>query len=250
LTARLAQPRFLDDVLDGVGRIRDAQDQGTVCVRLQEVATLLGCNCAAFATFLPIDPWHQSYRFILACHPGWCAKYQRLAWFADDPWLDYARTSMFPARDSDIPCKTAKQAEIIALARSFGVASSFITPSPAGGGLFRLGVLMLGSSAADYFDVDPPSYAKLKSVSRLICHELHDWMVHFLREELLSTSKLSDADLTLLRHERAGFSSKEIARVEGISQSAIDSRFQRILGRLKVPSRRAAAQVAAEHGLL
>jgi len=250
LQDRLGQSRVLDEVLQAVSRIREALDQGTVCLRLREVAALLGCSSAAFATFLPVDPWHQSYRFILACHPGWCAKYQRLAWFADDPWLNYARTHMFPARGSDIPCKSEKQTEIVALARSYGVEASFITPSPAGGGLFRLGVLMLGASDARHFDVDDPTYAKLKSVSRIVCSELHDWMAGFLRHELLSAAKLTETDISLLRHERAGLSSKEISRVEGISQRAIDSRFQRILGRLRVASRRAAAQTAAEHGLL
>lgn len=250
LEARFAVPEYMDTVMTRIAGLQEAWDEGESCARLQEIAALLGCENAAFATFLANDPWHQSYRFLLACHPAWCARYQGLAWFADDPWLDYARTHSLPARDDQIVCRTRKQQEIVDLARSFGVMSALIVPSPSSAGLSRLGVLMLGSGRSDYFDLPPAVFGKVKAVARALCAELHDWATANMRNELMESARLTTADLDLLRHERAGLSTKEIERVVGQSRAAIDSRFQRILARLRVPNRRAAAQFAAEHGLI
>ena len=241
-------PGFVDHMLEQIGRISKAQDQADACSALGEVAAMLGCESAAFATFLQDDPWSQSYRFLLACHPAWCAEYQALSWFADDPWLAYARTHVLPARDDEIKVTTPKQREIVEMAKRFNVNSAFIVPAASPGAVSRLGVLMLGSSKVGYFHTEKGQ--KFKMVARSLSLELHDWYTGMLQRELLGSSKLSDVDLDLLRHERAGMQSKDIERLMGVSASAIDSRFQRILSRLKVPSRRAASTLAAEYGLI
>ena len=224
------------------------RDPGAACSVLKDVAAEFGCESSAFATFLQDDPWHQTYRFLLACHPAWCAQYQRLAWFADDPWLAYARTSAIPATDSDIPVRTAKQRAIVDMARQFDVNSALIIPVPASGGLSRLGVLMLGSSRKAFFDI--PEFPTLKIVARAFASELHDWYIAFIRQELRVVCRLSELDIELLRLDRAGFSTKEIHRSTGISPASVDSRFQRLMSRLKVPNRRAASHLAAEYGLI
>ena len=248
LDSLFQSPNFVDTMLEQIGKIAKAEDQADACNELRKVAGLLGCESAAFATFLQDDPWSQSYRFLLACHPAWCAEYQALSWFADDPWLAYARTNVLPARDDEIRVATAKQREIVEMARRFNVKSALIVPAPSPGSVSRLGVLMLGSSKVGYFHTE--SAQMLKMVARALSLELHDWYTATMRNELLGASKLSEIDLDLLRHERAGMQSKDIERTMGISASAIDSRFQRILSRLKVPSRRAASTLAAEYGLL
>lgn len=241
-------PGFADALAGKIALIASMPEPGEACALLRDIASDLGCSSSAFATFLQDDPWHQTYRFLLACHPSWCAQYQRLAWFADDPWLIYARTNSSPAKDVDIPCRTAKQFEIVALARRFEVESALIVPAPASSGLTRLGVLMLGSSKLGFFD--NPNFVKMKIHARSIASEFLDWYTAFIREELRRTCKLIDIDIELLRLDRAGMSSKEIARAIGLSATSVDSRFQRIIARLKVPNRRAASQVAAEYGLI
>lgn len=241
-------PAFADRLAGKIALISSMPDPGEACALLKNIAGELGCESSAFATFLQNDPWHQTYRFLLACHPGWCALYQRLAWFADDPWLLYARANSSPAKDVDIPCRTAKQFEIVALARRFDVQSALVVPAPASGGLTRIGVLMLGSSKPGYFD--SAHFAKLRILARSVSFEFLDWYTAFVREELRRTCKLSDIDIELLKFERAGLSSKEIFRSTGISAVSVDSRFQRLIARLKVPNRRAASQLAAEYGLI
>ena len=70
------------------------------------------------------------------------------------------------------------------------------------------------------------------------------------RAELQGSSRLRSDDLRLLGYERQGLSTKEIARLVGVSVSALDSRFQRINAKLGTSHRRHAALRAAIHGLL
>lgn len=248
LQSMLESSGHAEKVMDEIAEISKAPDVSEAVQVLKHISGMLGCKSAAFASFLQDDPWHQSYRFLLACHPAWCASYQSLAWFADDPWLAYARTNVLPARDDEIQVRTPKQQEIVELARRFDVVSALIVPAPSPGSLSRLGVLMLGSSEPGFFlKVDSK---KLRLLARALASELHDWYTARLASELIETAKLTELDLDLLRHERAGLSSKEIERLIGSSAHAIDSRFQRILSRLKVQSRRSAAQMAAEYGLI
>ena len=244
----MVDPQLADQAATRFGSIAATDDPSQACMVLGECASMLGVESAAFATFLEEDPWHQSYRFLLACHPAWCAEYQRLGWFVDDPWLIYARTNTVPARSSEIPARNERQQSIVDLATRFGVEAALIVPVPASGNISRLGVLMLGSSQPDFFD--SPRFAKYKVLARALAMELHDWYIAFMRREMLAAAKLSDADIEMLRHERAGISTKVIARHMEMTPSAVDSRFQRIIARLGVPNRRAAARKAAEYGLI
>lgn len=236
-------------LLGEISTISALPDPGAACEHLRSIAGSLGFASSAFATFLQNDPWHQSYRLLLACDDDqWCAAYQRQACFSDDPWLSYARKHSSPARILEIDCHTAKQLEIVAMARHYGVHDGLIVPAPSSGGLSRLGVLMLGCSDPLY--LDSPAFTKLKVVARALATELLDWYVAFMRAELKARANLSDMDIDLLRYDRQGMTTKEIERRFGFPAAAINSRFQRIIAKLKVGGRRAASQLAAEHGLI
>ena len=80
--------------------------------------------------------------------------------------------------------------------------------------------------------------------------ELHEWWIGRIRDELIATASITDDDLLLLAHERLGHSTKTITRTLNWSTSSVDSRFHRMNGRLGVASRKAAARLAAEYGLI
>jgi DNA-binding NarL/FixJ family response regulator len=69
-------------------------------------------------------------------------------------------------------------------------------------------------------------------------------------QEIVEIARLTSDDIVLLTHERRGHSSKAIAAALSTSEQAVNSRFQRMNARLGVPNRRAAAQLAAEFGLI
>lgn len=184
----------------------------------------------------------------LACDPVWCVEYERRAWYALDPWLAYARTRTEPVRGADVPADSGVQRDIVELARRHGFRDALIVPAPASGMVSRLGVLCLGSEQEGFFS--DAGYATLKPLARSLAMELHAWWIERIKRELARSAQLTEEDILLLKHERQGHGTKAIATVLDATPNAINSRFQRMNARLGVPNRKAAAQLAAEYGLI
>lgn len=225
-----------------------AEDEADAVGLLARAASQLGAESSAFVSFVRDDGSQESFRFLLACDPVWCHEYQRRAWYALDPWLDYALTHSEPALASSITASSAQQQELADLAASFGFASALIIPAPSANALSRVGVLCLGSRTSGYFEAG--GLGPLRVAARALAMELHEWWIGRIRHELLIRAGLTDEDLTLLRLERLGLGTKAIAARLNSTTGAIDSRFQRMNQRLGVPNRRAAATLAAEYGLV
>ncbi len=157
-------------------------------------------------------------------------------------------TTTEPVRASEIPIASKQQSAAVDLAVEFGFRSAAIVPAPSSGGLSRVGVLVLGSSKADFFEGD--GFIGLKLVARSLAMELHEWWIGQIKRELIANARITPEDLLFLRHERMGHSTKQIATALDTSAASVDSRFQRINAKLGVPNRKAAANLAAEYGLI
>ena len=228
--------------------VSKATDAAEVTAVLHDVVSLLDADGAAFASFIKDDESYASYRFILACDATWCLEYENGACYLHDPWLEYARHSAEPVLAERIAARTDRQRAVVALAHRFGFASAVIVPAQAPQGLTRLGALCLGSAQADYFDAETlPAVAHMATS---LAMRLHEWQTAQLRQELLDLAHLSEEDLELLRHERQGHRSKHIAIALNMTAMSIDSRWQRLNAKLGVSSRTAAANLAAEYGIV
>lgn len=241
-------PDFAEKALRLIQRIPSAADDGEMLELLRLAKHALGADVAVFVSFIRDDDSRESFRFIVAADPRWCLVYQSRGWFANDAWLLYAATHSEPTADTNIPLRTKGQHEARQLAADHGAVSAYIVPAPAGGGLSRLGVLVLGSTRRGYFD--SPSAASIKILARSLAMEMHEWWVRQVRKEVIATNKVTEDDLRLLQLEREGKSTKEIAEILSVSVSSIDSRFQRLNAKFNMPSRRATARLAAEYGLI
>ena len=208
----------------------------------------MGLDASAFVSFIRDDASHDSFRFLLACDPVWCCEYEQKASYLADPWLTHALSSSEPARGHEIKTHTDKEREVLALAEKYGFRSALVVPAPSSGNLTRVGVLCLGSATTGYFDDE--GYPALKLVARGLAMELHAWWMQHIRREMIQEARLTDEDLMLLAHERRGLCTKAMATVLKTSPQSINSRFQRMNARLGVPNRKAAAQMAAEYGLV
>lgn len=248
LQAKTAAAGYSARVSEVVQQIPTAADESEAVSLLDEAAGYLGADVAAFVSFVRDDGMHESYRFLLACDPVWCHEYEQRAWYANDPWLGYALSHSEPIRASDIPICSGHERAVVELAADFGFRSAVIVPAPSSGGLTRLGVLCLGSSANGYFEGD--GFGPLKVAARGLAMELHEWWIAHIKRELIAQSRIDDDDLVLLQCERRGCSTKAIAAELGISTGSINSRFQRMIQKLGVPNRKAAATMAAEYGLI
>lgn len=244
----ISAPDYFTKVSAVVGRLHAAATQATALELLFEATHLMGADACVFASFVRDDETHESYRFMLACDPRWCLEYEKIASFADDPWLVYACNHSEPIRGHEVQTYTRRQQEAIKIAEDFGFRSSLIIPSPSSGGISRLGVLCVGSNQAGFFD--GAAYLPFKLLARSLAMELHEWWVRVVRAELITQADITSEDLALLRLERQGHGTKEIARSMCVSPRAVDSRFYRINAKLGMPSRKAAARIAAEYGLI
>ena len=249
LLALTSKADYASRVSEIVHRVSGASDEAEAVELLAEAATRLGADLAVFASFARDDGSHEAFRFLLACDPVWCHEYERVAWYANDPWLLYALRQTDPARISEIVPSSPEQRGVVELAERFSCRSAVIVPAPSSGQLSRVGVLCLGSSTPGFFD-DDGGFVVLKVAARALAMELHQWWIGQLRRELLTTAHLVEEDLVLLRLERQGVGTKAIASRLDATENSINSRFQRITLRLGVANRKAAAAVAAEYGLI
>lgn len=229
-------------------RMAHATDAAEVTALLGDAASLVGADAAAFASIVRDDETYESYRFILACDARWCLEYECGACYMHDPWIEYARHHAEPALGQDIGARTHREAEVIALARRYGFASSVLIPAQAPQGLTRLGALCVGSDDPTYFDAE--GLTAVTCAATPLTMRLHEWQIGQLRQELRVQARLSDDDIWLLQHEKRGLGSKQIAARLNMTPMSVDSRWQRLNAKLGVSSRSAAARLAAEYGLI
>lgn len=248
LLALTSRPDYDARVAQIVRKISRAVDSAEALGLLDEATHRLGAEVSAFVSFVRDDQSREMFRFLLACDAAWCIEYEEQAWYGHDPWLTYAKSNSEPIRSSELPIGSKNDKTVLDLAAKYGFTSAVIFPAPSSGNTSRTGVLCLGSSIPGFFDDD--GYIGLKVAARGLAMELHEWWIKQIRHELVNEANLTEDDLALLQHEHRGHSSKTIAAELDTSPSSIDSRFQRLNQKLRVPNRKAAAALAAEYGLI
>lgn len=239
--------RLVAQVLALVERLRSTDATDEVLGLFEESVQLLGATSATFLSFIRDDALLASYRSIHVGHPAWPAEYARQEWFTGDPWLAYALHESEPVLARDIASRSPNQQAFESQAARLGYASALVVPAPSPQGQSRVGVLCLGHDDAGAFE---QRLGTLRLLARALAMELHAWMRRSVRAELLRRSRITDEDIELLRHELAGRGSKAIGNLMNLEAKTIDSRFQRVCGRLGVPNRRAAVRIALLYGLL
>jgi len=240
---------YFDRVNEVVRMFETALDRIHAVELLHEATLRMGAEVSVFASFIRDDNDScASSRVLVTCDPRWCIEYEEQDCYASDPWVKHALHHTEPIRGCDIALTTQAQRSVVQLAERYGFRSAVIVPTPSSDRLSRLGVLCLGSSTPGFFDDD--GYLTLKMLARTLAMELHEWWIARIKHELVINARLMEDDLALLAHERLGHSTKYIATALDMSPNAINSRFQRMNAKLGVPNRKAAAQLAAEYGLI
>ena len=248
LAELVAVDGFADRALSIISKVPAATEEAEIVEILDEAKAALGVDHAAFVSFIREDDAMESFRFLLACNPAWCIEYRENGWFAHDPWLLYGQDHTEPICASEIPAHTKSQETVATLARKFGIASAYIVPAPSSSSVSRIGILMLGSQHERFFESS--AIAPIRFLGRSLAMELHEWWVRRARQEIIENCRLTEDDIELLRYERSGLGSKEIARKMGTTPSAVDSKFQRINAKFRTPTRKATARIAAEYGVI
>ncbi len=244
----VSAPDYTARVSAVIERIAPAGDQPSVLALLRAAVEALGAQSAFFVSFVRDDTDVSSLRFMLACDPAWCQQYLERDFIAHDPWLAYAARHSAPLVASALAVVQPEAHRVIALATQHGFASAVLVPAHSGAGNSRISLLCVGSPTPGFFE--GAGFARFKLGARTLAAELHDWWLARIRRQLIVKSRITPGDLVLLRYQRQGHSSQQIATELRVSKSSINSRFQRMNTKLGVPNRRMAMRLAIECGLL
>lgn len=216
---------------------------------LFEINDALDIQGSVFVSFARNDDSHESYRFVNASPPGWCQEYISNAWHTIDPCILYASTNSEPTLIKNIPVRTQGQRRMLEAAAQWGFRSGIVVPSHSPSGRSRMGVLYLGSD--DPEALDEQALGQLRLVLRSISSELLDWWTRQVRSELLAGGGLSAEEIAILRLTREGLTSKEIACSLGTTtKGAVDQRLYKLTTKFGSPTRKDAAELAYQLGLL
>jgi DNA-binding CsgD family transcriptional regulator/uncharacterized protein YigA (DUF484 family) len=248
LAARANAPDDAARVVDLLARIGDADSTEAVVVLFTQAVAHLGADAGVFTSYLRDDATRASYRSLLACDPVWGSEYARRGWIDHDPWLRHASHETEPVRSSELTLASAEEQAFVDASAMHGFASAVIAPAPTCAGSSRVGVLCIGSTQPGYFEDD--GYPMLRVLARALAMELHRWLLQAIRRELLIKSRLTAADIELLRYVAAGHTSKLIGAALNIEAKTVDCRFQRVSAKLEAPDRRTATRIARLYGLL
>jgi Autoinducer binding domain/Bacterial regulatory proteins, luxR family len=248
LAALTRAPEYGARLIEILPAIGDASTTEVAVDLFRQATAQLGADAGVFMSYLRDDATRASYRSLLACDPLWASEYARRNWHDNDPWLRHATHETEPVRSSELQLASADEEAFAQASASLGFASAVIAPAPTCAGQSRIGVLCLGSNRPGFFDDD--GYGKVRVLARALSMELHRWLLQAIRKELLAKSRLTAADIDLLRHEQAGHTSKVIGAALNIEAKTVDCRFQRISAKLDAPDRRTAMRIARLYGLL
>lgn len=215
---------------------------------MQACISPLDADQAYFVTFVRDDHDLVICRFMLACDARWCRRYLAAGCQNHDPWLVYATHHSEPTAASALDVVATEHRQVVALIREGGFVSTLLVPAHSGLSQARTSLLCLGSGTVDHFERRDSAAHRI--LARALAAELHEWWSARIRRELIDAAQLTPIELSLVRHQCAGHSSKRIASELHVSPASIDSRFQRLHAKLGVLNRRQAARLLVDCGLI
>lgn len=248
LAARVGDERYAARVSEIAERIAAAADQADLHRLLRAGVAALGAERAAFVSFEKDRSEVSSCRFMLDCSPQWCRRYLERGGPSIDAWIRYASRESEPVIASALNIVDPAQQAVAALAVEAGFASTLLVPAHSGASHPRVSLLCLGHSTVGYFEAE--GSARVRVCARALALELHDWWLARIRRETLARSRITDDELMLLERYWLGQTSKRIGAELKLSRTAVNSRFQRLLAKLGVASRKSAARLAVDCGLI
>lgn len=248
LQARAATPHYAAQALEAIVQIPSAVSPPELLARLMLATVAIGASASLYTAAIPGGGREPSCFSLFACHPAFAQAQESQLSLLSHPWFRFARTHTLPGTDHQIRIEHGADAAALKLAQQYGFRSCLIVPIPNGRAVDRLEMLCLGSSEAGTFE--GAQARVVRTLARSLAAELHDWLTSHLRQRLTEAAQLQESDVDLLAMAWRGLGSKDIAGLTGMSTASVNSRFQRINGRLNCPSRKASAMRAAAYGLL
>ena len=245
---RAQAAHYAAQALEAVTRIQQAEDPPQLLDRLVHATAAIGASGSVFTAAIPEGRQDVSCFTLFACHPAIAQVHGNRELLLNHPWFRFAQTHTVPGTDHQIHLQHDADTAALDVARQHGFRSCLIVPIPENAPTGRSEMLCIGSDTVD--DFEGPEARTVRSLARALAAELHDWLTRYLQDQLRAAAQLHTADLHLLALEWQGLGTKEIAFRTGMSESSVNSRFQRINVRLRCSNRKYSAKRAAAYGLL
>lgn len=230
------------------GLIASRPTESTALESMSLALLSMGADQGVFVTYARDAIQREAFRFMLFCDQRLCVEVENVSTFAQHPWLTYALGHSAPICSSALTLTSDVQRRCLEVAKPYGFVSTLVVPAHAARPGGRVGVLCLGSKIEGYFESD--ATVAVRVAARALAGELNDWWCKREAQELCDSCDLSEVDLQLLDDTARGLGTKEICRARGLSKQSVDSRFQRLIARLGVTSRREAARLLYSHSLI
>lgn len=225
-----------------------AGDEAAAIAAIQDAVSALGGNGAIYSHAIRHDASLTLVRTLVVGDAAWTHLYSTSEWCEEDPWLEHAARSSTPALACEIQHSNDRQREIVDMLMRHDFASALVVPAPSNFGRSSIGMLCIGATHHAHFEGS--AFSMMRPIARGLAMEVSDWCLRRMRAELIERAQISSEDLSLLRHEVLGHSSKLIAVNLHSTKSTIDSRFQRLSHRLGVATRRDAVRLGRLYYLL
>jgi DNA-binding NarL/FixJ family response regulator len=228
-----------------------AGDESEVCEKLNDAVHEVGGTGWIFQAFersIDEEQGSTGFRKLATQHDFlWMQYYQSRLMYLIDHSLLYAERNGFARRLSTIPVETDGQRALVAAAREFGIMDGYVFPAHCAE-VNHVGALQVFWSGNHKINQDRVS--ALSVAMRAVTTAALERMLSNERDELIRRIDLSERDVILLRYGSQGYSSREIAELEGRNKRTIDLEFQRTSRKLGVTKRSAAVDVALRIGLI
>lgn len=228
--------------------IATAQDTGQLCALLWQLKDAVRADGAVFLFRSQDQDRLLVYQYLLACPLSWSQTYDQNRWHSNDPCLQYAMVNSQARLMSDLRFRSPGQRRLRLSALRAGYQNGVVVPVHSPEGRKRMGVLFLLSSHPDRFNHD--HLARTGWLLQGLAGQLLNWWIEEERRLWRNRLVLQAIDLELLRLTHAGFASKDIARLLHRSKASIDQRLYRTTRQFATHSRKIAAQMAYQLGLL
>lgn len=241
--------KSFEDVNDRISWVSGYETEAEVEAAARQIVEYFDLQSFVFsALFRSGEVEH--YRYLVGCEPEWCYIYDQNKWYSIDPFIDYALQNTSPVIASDIPLTSAGQRRMMAAAAQHGFDVGIIVPAHNRCSI-RVGILYLGTSGmSDGPERVRRSYIKHRNLMRAFALELLEWWDAKLRESGLEALDLDELDLDLLIKAQEHATAEEAALELGVTLSRVNSRYERIVRKLEVPSKRNAVEKALALGLI
>lgn len=241
--------KSFEDANDRISWVSGYETEAEVGAAARQIVEYFGLQSFVFSV-LSRSGDVEHYRYLVGCEPDWCYIYTQNKWYAIDPFVEYALQNTSPVLASELPITSDGQRRMMTVAAEHGFYAGIVVPAHSRSSIW-VGILYLGTSGTSNGpERVRQSYVKHRNLMRAFALELLEWWGTKLRETGLENLNLDELDLDLLTKAQEQATAEEAARELGVTLSRVKSRYERLMRKLEVPTKRNAVQKALALGLI